>query len=197
MNYLAHAYLSFGRDEVLVGNMVSDHVKGKKKFDYPPVIQVGIALHRSIDHYTDQHPATREAKEIFRPDYRLYSGAIVDVIYDHFLANDTNEFDEEKLLSFSGDTYDTLVRYARWLPENFARLFPYMRSQNWLYHYRWKEGTARSLHGLVHRSKYLTESETAFRLFMDHYQLLDDLYRQFWQDIRSFAQKELESLLNK
>ncbi len=35
MNYLAHAYLSFGDPDILAGNMISDFVKGKKKFDYP------------------------------------------------------------------------------------------------------------------------------------------------------------------
>lgn len=37
MNYLAHAYLSFNDPEILVGNLISDFVKGKKKFDYPPL----------------------------------------------------------------------------------------------------------------------------------------------------------------
>ncbi len=176
--------------------MISDYVKGKTKFDYPPVIQVGIALHRSIDQFTDLHPVTREAKEIFRPHYRLYSGAMVDVIYDHFLSNDPKEFDERKLWSFSLDTYETLMKYARWFPEKFKLMFPYMQSQNWLYHYREREGTARSLHGLVRRSKYLTESETAFQLFTRHYQLLSDLYRQFWQEMRPFAERQLEILSN-
>ena len=31
MNYLAHAYLSFGDPDILAGNMISDFVKGKKK----------------------------------------------------------------------------------------------------------------------------------------------------------------------
>ena len=70
MNYLAHAYLSFGQPAILTGNMISDYVKGKKKFDYPPEILRGINLHRSIDQFTDNHPATREAKEVFRPAYR-------------------------------------------------------------------------------------------------------------------------------
>ena len=65
--------------------MISDFVKGKKKFDYPAGIQKGIMLHRHIDNFTDTHEATREAKEIFRPHYRLYSGAFVDVVYDHCL----------------------------------------------------------------------------------------------------------------
>lgn len=44
--------------------MISDYVKGKKKFDYPPDIQKGIMLHRAIDTFTDFHEATKEAKNI-------------------------------------------------------------------------------------------------------------------------------------
>ena len=94
MNYLAHAYLSFDDREILTGNIISDFVKGKKKFNYPSRIQAGIMLHRLIDNFTDEHAATREAKEFFRPHYRLYSGAFIDVVYDHFLATDETEFTE-------------------------------------------------------------------------------------------------------
>ena len=48
MNLLAHAYLSFNNPPVLVGNMISDYVKGKKKFLYDPAIQKGIELHRVV-----------------------------------------------------------------------------------------------------------------------------------------------------
>ena len=58
MNYLAHAFLSFNDSGLLIGNMISDFVKGKKQFDYTPDIQKGIRLHRMIDTYTDAHPAT-------------------------------------------------------------------------------------------------------------------------------------------
>ncbi|KAF0239868.1 MAG: hypothetical protein FD183_1294 [Chitinophagaceae bacterium] len=49
MNYLAHAYLSFNEPSILLGNMISDYVKGKKQYDYPLLIQKGIHLHRAID----------------------------------------------------------------------------------------------------------------------------------------------------
>ena len=58
MNYLAHACLSFGNEDILVGNMISDFIKGKKKFDYPVAIQNGIMLHRMIDTFTDAHAVT-------------------------------------------------------------------------------------------------------------------------------------------
>ena len=63
MNYLAHAYLSFRHPGLLTGNMISDFIKGKKQYDYPDHIQLGIRLHRAIDAFTDNHPATREMRE--------------------------------------------------------------------------------------------------------------------------------------
>jgi acyl carrier protein phosphodiesterase len=192
INYLAHAYLSFNEPEILVGNIISDFIKGKKKFDYPAVIQQGITLHRIIDTFTDEHPATKEAKEIFRPHYRLYSGAFVDVVYDHFLATDQSEFTEVSLFDFSQRVYTTLNNYGQWLPAGFMVMFPYMRLQNWLYHYRTMEGTGKSFGGVVHRAAYLTDSATAARLFRDNYQPLQECYRQFWKDVKPFARRQLD-----
>jgi acyl carrier protein phosphodiesterase len=195
MNFLAHAYLSFNEPQILLGNLISDFVKGKKKFDYPRGVQKGITLHRSIDAFTDEHEATRIARNIFRPAYRLYGGAFVDVLYDHFLATDENEFTETTLFEFSQQVYTLIDHQIEWLPGEFFLMFPYMKSQNWLFNYRTREGTARSLEGVVRRAAYLTESKTARQLFEDHYQLLQQCYRQLWVDIKPYALGQYQWLL--
>ena len=174
--------------------MISDFVKGRKKFDYPTSIQQGIMLHRAIDTFTDEHEATKEAKEVFRPYYRLYSGAFVDVVYDHFLATDENEFTESSLLDFTQEVYSSLDKQVQWLPERFAAMFPYMKEHNWLFNYRSRLGTGKSMGGLVRRAAYLTESETAYQLFEDHYQLLQDCFRHFWGFAKPFARQQFELL---
>ena len=194
MNYLAHAYLSFDDKEILTGNIVSDFVKGKKQFDFPSRIQAGIRLHRLIDGFTDEHPATREAKEFLRPYYRLYSGAFIDVVYDHFLATDETEFTDSSLLTFSQQVYVSLEDTRRWLPDRFAAMFPFMRSQNWLFNYRTLWGIERSFNGIVRRAAYLHESDTAFGLFQKHYQPLQQCYRQFWNEVKPFAFGQFELL---
>jgi acyl carrier protein phosphodiesterase len=194
VNLLAHAYLSFDQPPLLVGNMISDYVKGKKKFDYPSAIQKGIMLHRAIDTFTDTHEATKEAKEIFRPHYRLYSGAFVDVVYDHFLATDATEFTESLLLDFSQQVYTTLDKQVQWFPERFATMFPYMKEHNWLFNYRTRWGTGKSLGGVVRRAAYLTESDTAFYLFEEHYQLFQDCYRHFWAALKPFTRQQFDIL---
>ncbi|MFI5186970.1 MAG: ACP phosphodiesterase [Chitinophagales bacterium] len=194
MNYLAHAFLSFDHEETLVGNLVSDFIKGKNKFNYPEGIQKGITLHRAIDSFTDTHEATKLAKNIFRPHYRLYSGAFVDVAYDHFLATDADEFSEETLRNFSEKVYSILDRHIEYLPLRFARMFPYMKLQNWLYNYHSKWGTESSFAGLVRRAKYIDESETAALLFEEHYKKLHECYKVFFPDLKSFAYKMYRDL---
>ena len=85
--------------------MISDFVKGKKKFEFSQGIQKGISLHRAIDVFTDEHPATKEAKQYLKAAVGLYSGAFVDVVYDHFLASDEKEFSDSNLQTFSAQTY--------------------------------------------------------------------------------------------
>lgn len=196
MNYLAHAYLSFSHPGILFGNLISDFVKGKKKFDYPLNIQRGITLHREIDLFTDTHPATKKAKEVFRKNYRLYSGAFVDIVYDHFLANDPKEFSESSLLDFSLRVYGTPEKNAAWMPEGFSKMFPYMKKYNWLFNYRTISGIENSFGGLVRRAAYINESETANHLFESHYQLLRGCYRHFWKDVKPFAYARYISLLS-
>jgi len=184
MNYLAHAYLSFDDPEILAGNMISDFVKGSSRFSYPAGIQKGISLHRRIDAFTDEHPVSRELSLMFRPDYGRYAIPIMDVVYDHFLANYSPVFPtDDILMRFSQDTYGKLDTFTELFPERFARMFPYMRSQNWLYHYRNPEGLRSSLGGLQRRSRYLTETDTAFRIVMENHGELTSGFEAFFPDV--------------
>lgn len=199
MNYLAHAYLSFGIPAITVGNLISDFVKGRHKFDYPAAIQQGIALHRAIDTYTDEHEVTRKAKSFFRDDYRLYSGPLVDVVYDHFLANDPLIFSTQGdagtgLKTFAAKTYDQVAASEAILPERFARLFFYMRTQDWLYNYRYKNGIFNSFAGLARRAAYMPGPEQAGRLFETHYSELETCYREFFPGLQEFALRTLQQL---
>jgi acyl carrier protein phosphodiesterase len=192
MNYLAHARLSFDDPDILTGNLISDFVKGKKKLDYPKRIQAGITLHRAIDEFTDSHECTRQAKTFFRAAYRLYSGAITDVVYDHFLANDPHEFPADGLAVFVENAYRQLSGRQSFFPEKFLRLFPYMQSQNWLYNYRFKEGIFRSFAGLARRATQMPDPQMACEVFETHYAELGACYREFFPALRNFAISILE-----
>lgn len=195
MNYLAHAALSFNDPRILTGNMISDFVKGKSKFLFPVEIQRGIQLHRMIDDFTDHHDATMEAKRFFHADYRLYAGAFVDIVYDHFLANDKSEFETPaRLLQFTEDVYQALGRNQRVLPPVFGSMFPYMKKENWLYNYRLVTGIHKSFGGLVRRAKYLYDPNPAVLIFARNYSALQMCYEKFYPELKEFAAKSLRDL---
>ncbi|WP_290798016.1 ACP phosphodiesterase [Flavihumibacter sp. UBA7668] len=190
MNFLAHAYLSFRQPELLLGNLISDFVKGKKKFDYPSAILRGIDLHRAIDKFTDDHPINARAKLVFKPAVGLYSSAFLDVVYDHFLATDELAFPGNSLHDFSQWVYGSLEGQAAFFPDQFARMFPYMKEQNWLLNYKDRWGIERSMEGLVRRAKFIDDFQPAFKAFETDYQLLKDCFQRFFPELLLFVNDE-------
>jgi acyl carrier protein phosphodiesterase len=176
--------------------MISDFVKGKDKFVFSGNIQKGITLHRQIDEFTDSHPATKKAMEVFRPHYRLYSAPIMDVLFDHFLANDQDLFDEGSLKEFSQDIYQHLEDHSTQLPVRFLHAFTYMKTEDWLYNYKYPEGIRKSLHGLARRSAYLRESDIAYHLFLEHHSYLNECYKIFFSDVKQFAKQKFRELVD-
>ena len=185
MNFLAHAYLSFENPQILVGNMISDFVKGAKKNDFEKDIRQGITLHREIDSFTDLHPETKKAMQYFRPLYRLYSGPIIDIVFDHFLALDLDR--TNSLKAFTSGVYKTLEEHRDSLPADFNTILYYMKRDDWLYGYRFKEGIKRSLAGLARRAAYLGDSQPAFEIFNEHYDALSEHFRAFFPDVKHYA----------
>jgi acyl carrier protein phosphodiesterase len=197
MNYLAHAYLSFNDPAVLAGNIFSDFVKGKKRFDFPTRIQQGISLHRDIDRFTDEHSVTAAAKQYFKPVYGLYSAAFVDIMYDHFLAKDESIFpDDNALRLFAANTYSQLKQSEPYFPQGFDVVFYYMQLHNWLYGYQYTEGIFRSFGGLVRRATYMHDAQPACDLFIKHYDELRKCYEAFFPELKAFATQQFSALHN-
>ncbi|HTO14506.1 MAG TPA: ACP phosphodiesterase [Edaphocola sp.] len=195
MNFLGHAFLSFNQPEILVGNMIGDFVKGKEAIKkFPEAIQKGIILHRNIDTFTDSHPAIKRSQIFFREDYRLYSGAFVDGMMDHFLANDPKYFKNEvELFDFTQKVYQTVNQYRELLPEPFLKVIDYMSQDNWLYHYRTLKGTNKLFDGIVRRAKYLEiNADSAFNSLVINYYTLNQFYYEFIDEVIQYVKNRNE-----
>jgi acyl carrier protein phosphodiesterase len=188
MNYLAHAYLSFHDQSLIVGNMIADYVKGKQWQEYDPGIQQGIQLHRAIDNFTDTHPVTMAAREYFQPSCGRYSAVFIDIVYDHFLATDPIIFTDETLPVFSKEVYTVLASHHEILPPVFRQVFRHMQQYDWLYGYRFMDGIYKSFSGIVHRAKYLdVTADAPYAVLMEHYETLAAHYRTFFPELVAFV----------
>lgn len=194
MNYLGHAYLSFGDPQILTGNLIGDHVKGRLALEkFPEGIRKGIELHRKIDQFCDTHPATGRAKILFRNDYGLYSGAIMDTLTDHFLANDPKIFASERsLYDFSQQVYANLAANSAYIPEKSAIYFRYMQEQNWLYGYRTLKGMEQALNGLARRAAHMPPPTMAYETFVTNFYNLNQCYYELIDDLTTFVKNELQ-----
>jgi acyl carrier protein phosphodiesterase len=191
MNYLAHAYLSFHNPQITVGNMIADFVKGNQWKQYEEGIQRGIQMHRAIDTFTDQHPATLAARKYFQPSCGRYSAVFIDIVYDHFLATDKTIFSDSSLEEFTQLVYKTLQSNLDSLPPAFQEMFAYMHKHNWLYNYRLKDGIYKSFNGIVRRAKYLNVTADApFAVLENHYDEFAAHYRTFFPEIITYIKDQ-------
>ncbi len=153
MNYLAHIYLSGDDDELKIGNFIADSVKGREFISYPGRIQKGIILHRAIDTYTDSHLTFRKSVSRLFPVYSHYSRVIVDILYDHFLAINWNNYSEVPLEKYVSGFYLLLDENFDVLPKEVQQFLPYMKNDNWLLNYASLEGIEKILYQMNQRTK--------------------------------------------
>ena len=182
MNFLAHSFLSFS-DEQIVGQFLEDYVRNNERHLLPAEIQKGIKMHREIDTFTDSHPAILEAKKVYAPLVRLYSGAFVDVSMDYFLANDTNIKSPQQWKEHSVHVYSVLKKYIDLFPEPFHRMLAKMSEDDWLYNYREDWGIKFSLQNVLNKAKYLEKDIPVFQQFLDNKSILHQHYTNFINDL--------------
>jgi acyl carrier protein phosphodiesterase len=140
LNFLAHIYLSGDSDEIKVGNFIGDYVKGRNYENYPELVRKGILLHRKIDSYTDSHPIVIQSQRHLKKRFRRYSGVIVDIFYDHFLASEWNTFSKHPLRQYVINMYEALVGHYFLLPDEIKTFLPFFIINNWLESYTSIEG---------------------------------------------------------
>lgn len=183
MNFLAHIYLSGTNEQLMIGNFIADFVKGRKKDDYPDEIRKGIELHRFIDHFTDHHEVVLNSIRRIHNSQEKYSGVVVDILYDHFLAANFSSFSAIPLQDFSQNTYSVLQSNLNMLPEGVHYFLPFMIERNWLLNYATIDGIGRALSGLSKRVKYENNMHAAVLDLQEHYPDLESDFRIFFPEL--------------
>jgi acyl carrier protein phosphodiesterase len=194
MNFLAHIYLSDNNDLIKIGNFMADGIRGKHYNHLPPDIQKGIILHRAIDTYTDVHPVFRQSTKRLHERYHHYSGVIVDVFYDHFLAKNWATYSDEKLDAFVARFYQSLRDHYELLTEKTQHLMPYMIEYNWLVNYQYKEGIARILFQMDQRTKNNSKMQYSIEELELFYAEFEAEFTLFFPDLIAHVNQKLLTL---
>lgn len=194
MNYLAHIYLSGDNDLVTIGNFIADGIKGKSYKNHPKDIQVGILLHRHIDTFTDAHKTVRQSTKRLHKKYGHYSGIIVDILYDHFLAKNWDRYSNIPLEDYTETFYDSLEEHYDVLPARIQKMMPYMLADNWLLNYASIEGIGKVLDGMNRRTKNRSSMNEATTELKEFYEEFENEFSIFFEELISTSQEKLLEL---
>lgn len=189
MNYLVHFLLAGDDDELRLGNVLGDYVKGRvERFEHQGVterILTGIRMHRAIDAFSDRHHAVLRSKRILAPEYGRLSGVIVDVFYDHVLARRWAEHHPRPLAAYTQEVYRTLRDNLHRLPDAVHPLVHAMSRGDWLRAYADRHGIDRALQGMAARRPVAAGIGTAGRMLAGHFDSFSADFDEFLPDLRA------------
>lgn len=188
MNFLAHIYLSGKNEKLMIGNFIGDYVKGKKYEAYHKTIKDGILLHRQIDFFTDSHSNFREAKKLLVPVYGLYSGIIIDLFYDHFLAKNWNTYSNVTLRQFSKWTHAVLLSNFFHLPKRVQGFLPFLIQNRRLESYATTTGIQKSLEIMSRYTSLPEHSKKAMEIMDANQQFFEDNFAGFIKEMVDFVE---------
>ncbi len=190
MNYLAHIYLSGESEEIKLGNFIGDFVKGKQFMKYPPNVAKGIMLHRQIDSFTDSHPLINECIVKLRPGFGKYSGIVVDIFLDHFLAVNWHLYSIEKLSSFTKDFHAILLANFFQLPNQVKMFLPFLIQNKRLQSYVSFDGIEKTLRNMVSHTSLPSETEFAMNILEEEYEFFNQAFNRFFPEMIQFVELE-------
>lgn len=187
MNFLAHVYLSGENDHIKIGNFMADGIHGSNFEEFPIDVQKGIRLHREIDSYTDFHPIFRQSKHRLHERYGHYSGVIMDIFYDHFLAKNFSEYSNTPLKNFSEDFYQVLEENFEILTPKFQKILPILKQENWMLMYATVEGLAHILYMMDRRTKLRSKMQFSIEELQLFYEEFENEFKLFFAEMEEFV----------
>ncbi len=196
MNFLAHVHLSQDNEDIIFGNFIADAIKGKSYLKYKDDIISGILLHRDIDTYTDRHSIVKNSRAKIREHFGKFSGIVVDIYYDHFLARNWDHYHSTELSKYSTYIYLILAKRFLLLPSRIKRLLPFLIGQNWLVGYANLNDLQRVFNGMDRRTGHISGMENAVKIIEEQYDSLYQDFRAFYSELEEFSKIRFFELTN-
>ena len=193
MNYLAHLLLSGSHLDRQVGGLLGDFVKGPLRGDYLLAIEQGITLHRQIDSLTARLPAITQLYSLFEPPWRRYAGIVIDIAFDHLLAQRWQHFHPTPLPEFCTTFYHHLAFHRQNLPERAQQFSDRAPRIGWLECYADPEMMGIILDRVGGRFRRPVELGQCWPLVQTHKQVFDQAFDNTMVELRAFSQAFIDA----
>lgn len=192
MNYLAHIYLSGDNPLVQLGNFAGDWIKGPMhnlQTKYPIQMLKGMRMHRFIDSFTDSNRIVQSSIQKMRPTFGKYSGIVIDVVYDHFLAINWGKYSEIPLGQFANKFYSNCLTYYYLLPRKVQLIIPHVLLTDRLKSYENLRGIKAALTTMSCQTSLPNRADKAIEIIKKNYDALNTEFQEYWEIIYKECRK--------
>ncbi|WP_193214105.1 ACP phosphodiesterase [Luteolibacter marinus] len=190
MNYLAHLHLAENSAASRVGNLLGDFVPGRPESlrdRFPAAVLDGIVRHRAIDRFTDVHPITLRLKECIAPPRRRFAGVITDILFDHFLTRQWDDFSDQPFAGFIDACNAALREHRAILPAELADTLEQRITDRWLEHYGSDEGLDDVFHRVARRRPAFAPVADAVQDLQQHRDRFEAGFHEFYPELRDWV----------
>jgi acyl carrier protein phosphodiesterase len=140
------------------------------------------------------HPVYRQSKHRLHEKYGHYSGVIMDIFYDHFLAKNWKTYSDEKLDDYAEKFYTLLTKNHELLTERAKGMLPYMIARNWLVSYATIEGLEMIMFQMDHRTKNRVAMNESMVELKEFYTEFENEFTLFFVALRQHCHEKLAVL---
>jgi acyl carrier protein phosphodiesterase len=151
MNFLAHLYLADPTPHAWMGAVLPDLVRIRGAGGLHPAVYAAVIQHRRIDLFTDTHPLVARAKGRLFARHGRYSGILVDMFFDHFLACDWARYSPTPRPDFIAAVHRAFAAHRDLWPGPAGAIIDRLIAQDWLSSYATVAGMERALARMSHR----------------------------------------------
>jgi acyl carrier protein phosphodiesterase len=116
VNWLAHVFLSEPNAQFQLGNLLADVVRGPQRDAMSAEFVRGAACHKAIDAFTDAHPVVKRSRARISSEHRRFSGVLIDVFYDYYLARSWERYSSIALDVYTAAFYASVEAHMIELP---------------------------------------------------------------------------------
>lgn len=196
MNYLGHLYLSGNDIELMQANLYGDFIKGSQLSHLPEIIQRGVQLHRSIDHFIDNHPVIHDLLPVLREELPKVAGIAVDIYFDHLLSKNWAYFHPQPLEDYLKVVYRKMDLNNSHYSREYLTFLTHLTQRNWISHYPTLDAIDRMSRSISAQLSFPNKLANGKAVFLMHEKIISDAFLEYMKSANEHFQTETLRILS-
>lgn len=170
-----------------MGALEGEYYRGALDPSLDQELARGIALHRAIDAFTDQHPYVTELRSEFPASLRRFAGILIDLGFDHSLSKQWHTLSPHTLSAFSEQVLHVLHTHEHVLSKRSRAMLGGLTQHRLLTRYDEWSMVAASAERVGTRFKRGNPLRNIEHALTPLRPLIDDTFARFYPELQQFV----------